>query len=61
MALRVITLPVCPICEHVGALPRTVARKDYCNGGTRNSHKQVRMVPVKFKELRAPAETGAKS
>jgi hypothetical protein len=58
MPRREVTLPVCELCGQVGPLPVSVARKDHCNGGLKNRHKQIRMVPVKFKKV--CAEAGAK-
>lgn len=44
-----VTLPVCDQCGRVGPLPLSVARKDHCNGGLKNPHRQIRMKPRKFR------------
>lgn len=47
-----VELPVCPVetCRHVGKLPASISRKDWCNGGLRSPHKACKMETRVFVE-----------
>jgi hypothetical protein len=50
-----VELPVCPVpdCGLIGKLPSHITRKDWCNGGTRNPHRPVKMEKRRFVEAKA--------
>lgn len=47
-----VELPVCPRCLRVGKIPTGwFGGKDFCNGGSANSHPRVKMKKAKFRQI----------